>query len=417
MVHNTLARGASVVYWFIIGIVSDLHKMPKFSLKQLAMIAIALDEEEEERRPKRVWVRNMLKGRECEGEFHTLYKELEEEESSFFKYFRMPKQQFFYLLSKIQTRITKKNSRFRCPISPRQKLMVCLRYLATGDSLLTLSFSYRLGHSTVHNIVKEVCQAIIDSMLPEVMPTPTEEDWQQIAEQFLDLWNFPNCIGAIDGKHIQIVAPPNSGSQFYNYKQTFSIVLLALVDANYKFINVDIGSYGKNSDGGIFAHSKLGKALELGKLQVPGDKRLPGTDVVVPHVIVGDEAYPLKTYLLRPYPKSQASGDIAMSAFNARLSRARRVSENAFGQLAQKFRIFFRRINSMPENVDKIVMATCILHNYIKENVYAQTEAANGTLVLQELTGQGGSATSSAFVVREHYKDFFNSPIGRLPWA
>jgi len=64
-----------------------------------------------------------------------------------------------------------------------------------------------------------------------------------------------------------------------------------------------MGSYGRNSDGGITAHSKLGKYLET-RLGIPEDKQLPGTLCLAPHVIMGDEAFPLKTYLLKPYPGS-----------------------------------------------------------------------------------------------------------------
>ncbi|XP_031357873.1 protein ALP1-like [Photinus pyralis] len=202
-------------------------------------------------------------------------------------------------------------------------------YLATGDSLNTISFSYRMGHSTVFKIVRETCQIIAENLMSELMPTPTEEMWKTIANDFYQMWNFPNCMGAIDGKHVNIQAPPNSGSMFFNYKKTFSIVLLALVDAHNNFIAIDVGAYGKNSDGGIFANSALGKALQRGSLHVPKDATLPNTNIQLPYVIVADEAFPLKTYIMRPYPGDNL--DDRKRNFNYRLSRARRTSENAFG--------------------------------------------------------------------------------------
>lgn len=98
--------------------------------------------------------------------------------------------------------------------------------------------------------------------------------------------------GAIDGKHIVMECPSNSGSNYYNYKGTFSIVLLALVDHNYNFTCIDIGSYGSNSDGGIFAKSALKKALEENKLNMPHGS-----------LILGDEAFPLETYLMKPFAR------------------------------------------------------------------------------------------------------------------
>lgn len=118
-----------------------------------------------------------------------------------------------------------------------------------------------MGISTVSQIVEEVCDAIWRKMQPVYMPTPDEAMWRTISDGFNSRWNFPHCIGAIDGKHIEIQAPPNSGSKFYNYKKYYSTILLALVDSNYKFTAVDIGSYGKECDGGIFTESVLGKDL------------------------------------------------------------------------------------------------------------------------------------------------------------
>lgn len=92
------------------------------------------------------------------------------------------------------------------------------------------------------------------------MPVPTEKSFKSIAEEFYNTWNFPNCLGSIDGKHIRIQCPYNSGSMYFNYKKFFSIVLQAVADARYKFITVDVGGYGKQSD---VVRSKLQKCTEL----------------------------------------------------------------------------------------------------------------------------------------------------------
>lgn len=160
-----------------------------------------------------------------------------------------------------------------------------------------------MGFSTVRAIIKEVAKAIKEVLTPQFLQVPTEHQWKEISARYESVCNFPNCIGALDGKHINIRCPINSGSNYYNYKGCNSVVLLALVDANYKFIAVDVGSYGRNSDGGIFANSTLGISLANNKLNVPGDKPLTQNGEPLPHVIVGDEAFPLKPYLLRPYSR------------------------------------------------------------------------------------------------------------------
>lgn len=84
------------------------------------------------------------------------------------------------------------------------------------------------------------------------MPKPTTDDFRRIIREFHDEWHFPNCVGAIDGKHVRIRNPANAGSSFFNYKEYHSIVLLAIVDASYKFIAVDVGSFGRESDSGEY---------------------------------------------------------------------------------------------------------------------------------------------------------------------
>ena len=140
------------------------------------------------------------------------------------------------------------------------------------------------------------------------------------AKDFNIRCNFPNCVGSIDGKHISIKCPPNSGSQYFNYKQYHSIVLQAVVDANLKFVTVDVGVYGKQSDGGVFRYSALYHSLESRSLRLPEDTVLPSSELTLPYVFVGDEAYPLTTYLMKPY--SRRTLDRNKAIFNYRLSRA-----------------------------------------------------------------------------------------------
>jgi hypothetical protein len=134
---------------------------------------------------------------------------------------------------------------------------------------------------------------------------------------------------------------------------------------------------------------------------------------------VVDEAFPLKTYLMRPYPGSQSKGDKEKSIFNYRLFRARRVLENAFGILSQKFQIYQRALQSLPENADNIIFATCVLHNYLRDQGSALSDMGSSANVRSNLTkipNEGGSAHQSDFEVRDKFKQLFNSPSGSVPW-
>ena len=318
------------------------------------------------RRKKRAWVRKINIKRHEKGEYRALIQEMRlSDQDSYYKYFRMTPPRFDHLLSLVGPAVTRQMTNFRSPISPGERLALTLRYLATGDSMQTIAFSYRLGHSTACNIIGDTCDAIWDSLCAEYLKTPSSQtEWKRISDGFYRAWNFPNCLGAIDGKHVAIQAPPRAGSTYYNYKNTHSIVLMAVCDAQYCFTLVDIGDYGRHSDGGVLSHSNFGQAMEGGKLLLPDPDCLPGTSTSTRYVFVGDAAFPLKTYILRPFPGRFLEED--RQIFNYRLSRARRIIENTFGIMTSKFRIFRRPIIANPDKVTKITKAACCLHNYLK---------------------------------------------------
>lgn len=122
--------------------------------------------------------------------------------------------------------------------------------MAVGESVHSLAIQFRIDTSWVSRVISQCARSIVRRLLNRVIPEPTSEMWQISAETFYHKWNFPNCIGSIDGKHIRIRCPDRAGSLFYNYKDFHSIVLLATVDANYKFVAIDVGSYGREGDAG-----------------------------------------------------------------------------------------------------------------------------------------------------------------------
>lgn len=191
------------------------------------------------------------------------------------------------------------------------------------------------------------------------------ESWLEVENGFKD--NFPRCIGAIDGKHIVMQSPILSGSEYYNYKKSFSIVLLALVDHDYKFLFADIGSQGRISDGGVFRNSLLWQKLCSDELNLPPSTPLPGSTKPTPYVFLGDGAFALSTHVMKPYPGVHNTGT-PKRIFNRRLSSSRVVVENTFGILASKFRIFRKPILLDPKKTSEVTMSCILLHNFLRKS-------------------------------------------------
>ena len=258
-------------------------------------------------------------------------------------------------------------------------------------------------------------------MADTLMKVPqSSEEWELIAANFEQLWDFPHCIGAVDGKHVVVKCPDNSGSLYFNYKNTFSIVLMALVDANHQFKAIDVGSFGRNNDAGIFDGSALGQAIRNGSLNFPESRPLPGGEALgpVPYVVVADPAFPLEKHIMRSYPGRGCPEDELV--FNYRLSRARRIVENAFGLLAARWRIYHTKIAVNPQFTVDIVKATCLLHNLVQKSSTPmqrinpeETTTPEGLLPIAPR--RGNRALTEAKYVRNIFKTYFND-VNPLPW-
>lgn len=298
---------------------------------------------------------------------------------------------------------------------------------------------HRVGKTTAKNIIIDTCEVLWRVLQKSQLPKPNMTKFEEISNQFFERWNIPNCIGAVDGKHVVIQAPKCSGSEYFNYKKSFSIILMACCDAFNRFTMVDIGAAGANHDATVFKNSSMGYALLSGLLNIPPPKALPQTNSKIHHFVVADAAFPLHQNIIRPYPGNNLGK--RKNIFNYRLSRARRTIESAFGILSQRWQILRRPIVASIDTCELIIQSTVVLHNYLlndemkinnSERRYCPTGFADfvdktGTVQLGTWREEGKSLKSVARVPsnnptnvakqqRDTLADFFSSPAGFVPW-
>ena len=384
---------------------------------------------------RRMWVRpwNRAQRRLLYGHWDNLLPQLRQEDpEAWFNYMRMRPEMFDEIVQRVGPRIQGHTTNCRQPLPSGLKLAITIRHLAAGDGYASLAYQFRVSRHTITAFLPKVCQAITDVFVDEVMECPTDSaDWLEIAQQFQTRWNLPHALGALDGKHIQIRKPAQSGSLYRNYKKFFSIVLLGLVDADYKFIWADVGGLGHQSDAQLYNDSDLQECLEDGTLDIPAPSPLPNDNQDTPYFFVGDDAFALRTTMMKPY--SQRGLSDSHLIYNYRISRARRVVENAFGILAQRWRFLLQVCQQEPDNVRKMVMTAVCLHNLMRiryphaQNAALDQEDDDHNVVpgewrqdanmrdMRQAVGRQHD-TIAAKDMREMLKAYFNSPAGSVPW-
>ncbi|XP_068674609.1 uncharacterized protein [Montipora foliosa] len=270
--------------------------------------------DEEENKKKRGKTRKWIKRREEKGYFCNIVKELRTEDlSGYREMMRMNYNQFLTILLVLEPHISKKQViGGHKTISAAERLTLTIRFLASGETFRSLCFQFRMGRATISSIVREVCQVIFKCFREKYLKSPTsitEEEWLQIAHRFEERWQFPNCIGAVDGKHIVLRPPPRSGSYFFNDKKSHSIVLMAVAGPEYQCLYADVGTNGRVSDGGVWNNCGLLNSLENSSLQLPNPRPLPFGKDKVPFVLLGDDAFGMREFLLKPYAQRGLTPD------------------------------------------------------------------------------------------------------------
>ncbi|XP_040075461.2 uncharacterized protein LOC115327576 [Ixodes scapularis] len=350
--------------------------------------ALSSSEDEELPTKRRMWVKPYLRRHREQGCYANLMRELALEDAEAFRsWIRMDTGTFEELLRKVRPLIEKQDTSFREAIPAGERLAITLRYLATGETFASMGFQFRRGHNTISKIVRDVCVAIYEVLAPDYIKVPsTPGEWEQVARGFEEIWQFPHCLGALDGKHVTI--------------------------------------------------SDLRARIGRGIAEFPKAAQLPNSTKTAPFVIVGDEGFGMKPYLMRPFPASELED--AERIFNYRLSRGRRIVENGFGILRNRFQVYGAPLRHKPDRAVKVVKATIALHNYLRtkngtrarytppdsldvEDVLTVTvrqgswrKGVNDKAVFP-LERIGGRQPDDAKAVREVFRDYFMNE-GQVSW-
>ena len=170
------------------------------------------------RKRHNMWVRPWLLQRE--EAYHNIMAGLCATDIPGFTNFMKMTPEFFEMIkSRLEPCLARQTTNYRAPISVGEKLVLTIRYLATGESYTSLSCQFRVGRSTISKFLPKVCRTIQDEFTREYLRCPTTPDeWKELEREFRIRWNVSHALGGLDGKHVALKKPNNSGTLYHNYK-------------------------------------------------------------------------------------------------------------------------------------------------------------------------------------------------------
>ena len=280
--------------------------------------------------------------------------------------FRMTRGTFLWLFRQLKPFLEENGPtevcRWRAPVSNVRKVAITVYYFATGAGQRMIGNLFGVSRSTVCLAVQFVTKAIVKNLVPLFISPPMGQRVQEVVDGFDNKYQFPQCIGAIDGTHVPVTPPSAYKEDFRNRKGWFSVNAQCVVDHELMFTDVYVGWPGSAHDARVFRNSPLYLAAEAGQPLMPNTptRSIGGTDI--PLVLLGDPAYPIQTWLQKPY-RTGVNTTADQRQFNYRLSRTRMVVERAFGRLKGRWRILLKTMETDITRVPFIFLACTVLHN------------------------------------------------------
>lgn len=274
--------------------------------------------------------------------------------------FRVSRNTFYILCEQLTPYIRRRDTQLRRAICVEHRVAITLWCLATCGEYRTIAHLFGVARCTVCVIVHDTCKAIVNVLLKTYIQFPQGAELSEVVEGFKNKWGMIQCAGSIDGCHIPVTPPALNHTDYYNRKGWYSVLVQAVVDHNYLFTDVCVGWPGSVHDARVLANSTIYKKASQREILCGENVNVCGTDV--PVFLIGDSAYPLNSWLMKPFAYN-SNLTPAQRSYNFHLSRARIVVENAFGRLKGRWRRLMKRNDMNIDNIPHVITACCILHN------------------------------------------------------
>ncbi|KAM7351486.1 uncharacterized protein ACRADG_004300 [Cochliomyia hominivorax] len=295
-----------------------------------------------------LWTREEF--RQNERELYSLYNDLldlikKHNSREFRKFTRITVSTYQYLIRILKKKLCKYS--LRKPIPPECRLLLTLIYLAHDSAKTLLSMAFRMGKSTVREIILDTCQAICEELGPMYLKTPTADDYFSTAEEFEKEFNLPNCVGCIDVIELQ------------HDKKCFSpIIVMSSCNAKYQFTHADVALPKEIKEKNNFINRLIEKQLSL-----PAAMVMPDSGLMLSPYFITPSNFPLVENVMRPFPGKILTPE--KHNLNEHLKKGSRLIENTLGVLIWKWKVLQNKFTvRMDIGVEHIVKATMILHNF-----------------------------------------------------
>ena len=276
------------------------------------------------------------------------------------RHFRVSRGTFDYICGIVSLDIQRQNTRFRQAIPVQKRVAIALWRLGSGNSYRSTAITFGIGKSSAIKICHSFSEAINRRKNDFISLPVHEDDIKETISKFEEKLDFPHVVGAIDGTHVEIKAPLLNPADYFNRKQKYSIVTQAVTDSRMLFLDVSTGWPGSIHDARVLRLSGVFREIENGTILTRPVTVINRTNVRP--LILGDPAYPLRPWLMTPFP---AGGVLtaAQQRFNYRLSKARVIIERAFGKLKSRWRCLLKQLEESTDRVPQTIITCCILHN------------------------------------------------------